>query len=524
MNYKDGTGIDVKTEINEAVFSQKSAVVDEFELTETTPCTIKLDETKCCGSEQKNGAQTPANFLPVNKQQLSNIEASATVKVCNDNEKIENPNKKQNTIDSGQQTEHERNFKSGHNEFSSNGNDSSETSETEHDMFSDTGISNIQLGHGKVFKLPFFRQNDNSVTAHTIGSHYQRENQSQQKKKNNMTHGTKSKSDKRFSLFSDREYVTMTSLASFEKLCNKHADENKDLSQEDYLKMDHPIVSNSSLFFPPEDLFKVQLRKRSKSQLPSDRLVRSNGDNRISNRFPHQTGSGNKRDRSKSRRAYDTNTKSIGDLSQLLDVNVNLFQKQDNESINLLRNNNNKKNTSDSNDDIDNKRSSSNNNNNKSVLYDRLMDDVNKIMEKNGGQNIDEDDLIGFEKFNRFESRLIFHSMQGWTPRLAAPSKISSMTSSSENFVEDYTVNELYLFIRSLGNSKLAEYLRMYSVDGFLLMNIVRDDLLLDRMLFDDSFLTVEELVKLRLAIFPKRPRCNALEGGTSKQHIVNII
>ena len=295
-----------------------------------------------------------------------------------------------------------------------------------------------------------------------------------------------------------------------DRLCSEHADMTKDLSQEDYLRMDHPVVINTNLFAPPQDLFHVELRQRSKSQLPSDISLIKNTNDTLQQR---NSGAGNnKRQRSKSRRAYDTNTKSIGDLSQLVHRNVNLLQDDAiGKSVDFLFGNK-------GNDAIT---PPSSNNNKKSVLYNRLMDDVKTMIKRNGGQSFDEDDLIAVDKFNRFEGRLVFHSLQGWLPLLTSPTNSST---SPDKLIEDYTVDELFLYIRSLGNDKLAEYLRMYSVDGFLLMNIVKDDLLLDRMLFDDSFLTVEQLVKLRLAFFPKRPRCNAIEKNGHTDNIVNIL
>ena len=515
--------------------------------------------------------------------------------------------------------------------------DEKKSSDTESSSDSDDTVSDRIIGHGKIFK-PFFKQNggtsNKNKSAFTIGSHYQRENQSQQNK--NM----KTNKNKRFSLFSDQEYVTMTSLESFEKMCIKHSDTNGDLSQEDYLSMHNPTAEGvvegiikkennknnnfANSFFCDDDLFKVKLRKRSKSQLASSsssyaaevkltpRDARfSQSTDEISNHSNHSnhktTRSGticndvsnggeesDRKARSKSRLAYSWKAKSISDFSQLHDdmnlldllPNENKRNCQENDELHFL--------LQSKGDNVSDANSNTNGNKAKqskrlsSVLYDRLMDEVRIMLKKDGGGSFDEDVMV--EKFNRFEKRLVIHSMQGWVPRISrnqptvskqnnkmimtttatvasgettpgtaaitpttseveiasteqitfsTPTPVATERSTTDRgkqqqtqnrkstFVEDYTVDEIYHLIQALlGNARLADYLRMYSVDGFLLLNIVRDDLLLDRMLFDDSFIRVDELLKIRLAVFPKRPRCYAIDGtlDTFKNRIVNIL
>ena len=306
---------------------------------------------------------------------------------------------------------------------------------------------------GKYFQ-PFFNQNVNN----TIGSHYHREKD-----------GGKKSFDKRFSLFSDKAYVTMTSIDCFEELCKSHDKKNSNLTQEDYLDMEHPVV-NLKLLFPSEDAFEVELRKRSKSDV------------------------------SKKRKRFCA-TKSIGDFSKLLVENGSC----ENEKLKL------RSSTIDcavsSSADKSERKSTS--------LYDRLMSELQVLLLNNEDiQDYDEDRLCRKLGFNRFESRIIYHSIRGWRPTISATS--SNFPANKDNdkvFPEDFTVHELYLFIKSLDNPTLAEYLRKYNIDGLMMEFLVRDDLFLDTMLFDDSFVKIEQLVNIRKKYFPRRPRLNAVGG-----------
>ena len=159
-----------------------------------------------------------------------------------------------------------------------------------------------------------------------------------------------------------------------------------------------------------------------------------------------------------------------------------------------------------------------NNNNDKSTtwssrkpisLYERLMHEVTERLPEETALEYTEEGLIDELDFNPIESRIIYHNARGWKPNLSF-----SLQSWQDKFPEDFSVNELYLYITRQGNSRLAEYLRKYHVDGYFMYELVKDDMLLDDRLFDDNFVTPNELKKLRSYFYPERPRCNALRGG----------
>jgi len=328
-----------------------------------------------------------------------------------------------------------------------------------------------------------FRSHFNGNATHTIGSHYYREKD-----------GGKKCFDKRFSLFSDKAYVTMASVENFEELCNSHDKKNTSLTQEDYLEMEHPIV-NLKLLFPPEDEYEVQVRERSKSDFAREHMKQEENVDVVDG----APSRGRKNVRA---------TKSIGDFSKLLGEegdSCSLFC-IDKEKVKLRSLTAHPSVSDSSNDDIKKSNSTS--------LYDRLMSEMQVLLTDNEDiQDYDEDKLSRRLGFNRFESRLIYHSIRGWQPNLTTlvnPDNKNTLTSKYV-FPEDFSVHELHSFIKSLDNTRLAEYLRKYNIDGYMMEFFVKDDLFLDTMLFDDSFIQVEQLVYIRKKYFPKRPRLNAI-------------
>lgn len=263
------------------------------------------------------------------------------------------------------------------------------------------------------------------------------------------------------SIFTDKEYVSMTSIEKFDHLMKSYTTNdgalmnsdviNEEDDQKDYLDMSHPTLSYQTL-------------------LNQARLAR------------HHTLS------------------EFGGSQNKLYTTQSTDNLTDHNKLHHFKN--------------DSKHKS---NGNGMTLYERLMIEITKDFDISKIRSYDQNTLSNELDFNRFESRLIFYSTRGWLPN-----ELPSSLHWQHKFPDDLSVNELYNFMtNTLGNHKLADYLRNYSVDGYFMKLLIKDDLLLDGTLFDDSWITNEQLQIIREKYHPKRPRCYAVDMKTTVSAVV---
>ncbi|XP_066914245.1 uncharacterized protein [Clytia hemisphaerica] len=297
--------------------------------------------------------------------------------------------------------------------------------------------------------------------------------------------------DKRFSIYGDRDYVQI-SMETFEKRATLHHQNSMNLTQEDYEDMTHPEVVIPQ-FFQPEEMFTVKLRTRAKSAT----LIRK------------KTKSPSLKAKTKERLSK---SKSIADL----DGDFSTEELKSLSDINPRKNKemSSKMKKSKKQEGGDQKRRTTG----KTITpYERLMVEVANFEDDEENFDLEEWDECRLSRrkgFNRFESRLVYHTIHGWQPRQNENDVGAKLT-----FAEDYSTQGLHVFLKdALGNESLAKYMKDYHVDGYLMKYIVMDDLILDDQMFDQSFLTIEELKRLRSAFYPNRLRCFAMDSDTAQE------
>jgi len=81
-------------------------------------------------------------------------------------------------------------------------------------------------------------------------------------------------------------------------------------------------------------------------------------------------------------------------------------------------------------------------------------------------------------------------------------------------FPEDYSVNELFLFLLRQGNTKLAENMKNFKIDGSLMKILLSKE---ETLLFDLlDCVSMNELKNLRECFWPTRRRCYAMNSTTA--------
>lgn len=96
--------------------------------------------------------------------------------------------------------------------------------------------------------------------------------------------------------------------------------------------------------------------------------------------------------------------------------------------------------------------------------------------------------------FTRFEARILSAAISGWTPLLNG-----NEMNWTEKDHKQFSTNDLYAYLTSVGYSRLADYLIRFKVDGALFQSLVSDDLLSTLELSDGSKLQKLALKDLQI-------------------------